>query len=41
MDWDWVSFGVGFAVGIMAMWLWACMAVSGMADDEAERRRGK
>ena len=41
MDWSWLAFGVGFVVGVSAMILWACMAIAGMVDEEAERRRGK
>jgi hypothetical protein len=26
---DWLSFGAGFAIGIIAMWMWAILAGNG------------
>ena len=40
MDW-WMWIAVTMIISGCAAVLWVCMAVAGMADDEAERRRGK
>ena len=33
----WLMFGLGFALGVLAMWIWATLAVAGHCDDLEEQ----
>lgn len=39
MDWNWVSFLAGVAVGAVGFWIWAVMALAAREREEEERRR--
>ena len=35
----WLMFGLGFATGILVMWVWALLSVAGRTDDLEEQWR--